>query len=72
MARNSVGERKWVKDSQHFSAELRDFRGVVEANSHQMHYYPGSRTITGWREEERPKRLQMKAVRCRHPHAYPA
>jgi hypothetical protein len=38
VARNSVIERKWVKDSQHFAAELRDFRGVVETNSHQMHY----------------------------------
>jgi hypothetical protein len=37
MARNSVVERTWVKDSQHFPAELRDFRVVVEANSHQMH-----------------------------------
>jgi hypothetical protein len=37
LSRNSVFERKWVKDSQHFPAELRDFRGVVEANSHQMH-----------------------------------
>jgi hypothetical protein len=26
VARNSVVERKWVKDSQHFPAELRDFR----------------------------------------------
>ena len=31
-------ERKWVKDSQHFLTERRDFRVVVEANSHQMHY----------------------------------
>ncbi len=37
VARNSGGERKWVKDSQHFAAELRDFRVVVEANSHQFH-----------------------------------
>ena len=37
VARNSVVERTWVKDSQHFPAELRDFRVVVEANSHQMH-----------------------------------
>ena len=38
VARNSVVERKWVKDWQHFSAELRDFRCLVEANSQQMHY----------------------------------
>jgi len=37
VARNSVVERTWVKDLQHFPAELRDFRVVVEANSHQMH-----------------------------------
>ncbi len=37
VARNSVVERTWVRDSQHVPAELRDFRVVVEANSHQMH-----------------------------------
>ena len=37
VARNSVVERTWVKDWQHVPAELRDFRVVVEANSHQMH-----------------------------------
>jgi hypothetical protein len=38
VARSSVVERKWVKGSQHFPAELRDFRVAVGANSHQMHY----------------------------------
>ena len=36
VARNSVVERTWVKDSQHVPAELRGFRVVVEANSHQI------------------------------------
>ena len=37
VVRSSVVERTCVRDSQHFSAELRDFQVVVEANSHQMH-----------------------------------
>ena len=36
-ARNSVVERNWVKDSQHFPVELRDVRVAAGANSHQMH-----------------------------------
>ena len=35
-ARKSVARRTWVKDWQHFPAERRDFRVVVEANSHQI------------------------------------
>ena len=37
VARNSVVERTWVKDSQHFPAELRDFQVAAGPNSHQMH-----------------------------------
>jgi hypothetical protein len=37
VARDSVGESKWIKDSQHFPTDLRDFRGVGAATSHQMH-----------------------------------
>ena len=36
VVRNSVGERKSVKGSQHFPAELRDVRVVAEANSHHV------------------------------------
>ncbi len=37
-ARNSIVERKWIKDSQHFHAKLRDHQVVAGSNSHQMYY----------------------------------
>jgi hypothetical protein len=36
VARISVVERKWVKDSQNFPAELRDLWVVAEANLHHL------------------------------------
>jgi hypothetical protein len=38
VATNPTIEEKWVKDSQHFPAELPTFQVVAGANSHQMHY----------------------------------
>lgn len=65
-------EANRVRNQQHSWMDWGELAGGAGANSHQMHYYPGSRTITGWREEERPRRLRMKAVRCRDPHVHPA
>ncbi len=36
VARRWVVEGKWVKDSQHFPAELRDFQVAVAPSSHQF------------------------------------
>ncbi len=37
VGRNPTIEEKWVKDSQHFPAELPTFQVVAGANSHQIH-----------------------------------
>jgi hypothetical protein len=50
-ARNSMFERPWIKDSQHFPVKLRDFWGVGEANSHQMHD-----SVAGPETRPRPER----------------
>ena len=72
VAKKSVVGRQWVKDSQHFSADLRDFRVVGEANSHQMHYSVAcsvemlgelpSRLLPRWHRTEVPRRRTLQVI----------
>jgi hypothetical protein len=52
--------------------QVKPGRASPLTDSQQKSDYPGSRTITGWREDDRPKHLRVKAVRCRDPHVHPA